>query len=94
MRVHRSGGFAKDVVYLRGLAELLAHLRGGGDLEVLYTGKIALRHRSIVEELRWRDFLRPPPLRPRYLAADGAASRLAELRTRASLAALVPDLLP
>jgi uncharacterized protein (TIGR02421 family) len=94
MRVHRSGGFAKDVVYLRGLAELLAHLRGGGDLEVLYTGKIALRHRSIVEELRWRDFLRPPPLRPRYLAAEGAASRLAQLRTRGSLAALVPDLLP
>lgn len=94
MRVHRSGGFAKDVVYLRGLAELLTYLRDGGDLELLYTGKIALRHCSVVEELRWRDFLRPPPLRPRYLAEAGAASRLAELRTRASLGALVPDLRP
>jgi hypothetical protein len=30
-----------------------------------------------MQELRWRQVLRPPPLLPRYLATDAGAARLA-----------------
>jgi hypothetical protein len=88
-RVHSSGGFTRDLIYLRGLVELMTHLREGGALEPLYIGKIALRHLSIIEELRDRGVLRPPPLRPRFLERETALERLEALRQGTPLAALV-----
>ena len=43
MRVFRSGGLTKDVVYLRGLVDLLAHLGAGGTLDPLWLGKLLAR---------------------------------------------------
>jgi hypothetical protein len=88
-RVHASGGFTRDVIYLRGLVELLAHLRGGGELEPLYIGKIALRHLPIIQELRERGILLAPPLRPRFLEHEAALRRLEAVRHGIPLAALV-----
>lgn len=93
MRVFRGGGLTKDAVYLRGLRDLLRHLRGcpsGGeaadtdsDLLLLWAGKAALEHLPLLEELRWRGVLRwPPPLRPRFLDDERAAARLRALRER------------
>ena len=41
LRVYRGGGLTKDVVYLRGLCQVLEYLKSGGDLELLFVGKIA-----------------------------------------------------
>ncbi|MGI9181687.1 MAG: flavohemoglobin expression-modulating QEGLA motif protein [Longimicrobiaceae bacterium] len=80
MRVYRSGGLTKDLVYLRGLVRLLDYLRAGGELEPLFLGKIALAHLPLMQELRWRQVLRPPPLLPRCLTTDAGATRLARAR--------------
>jgi uncharacterized protein (TIGR02421 family) len=80
MRVRRSGGLTKDIVYLRGLVTLLEYLAGNGDIEILFLGKMALRHVPLVQELRAREVLRPPPLRPPCLDVPGAQEKLAWLR--------------
>ncbi len=80
MRVYRGGGLTKDVVYLRGLVEVLDYLRGGGELEPLLVGKIGVDHVPLVRELQHRQVLRPAPLRPRYLERPAVKQRLARLR--------------
>jgi uncharacterized protein (TIGR02421 family) len=80
MRAWRSGGLTKDVVYLRGLKALLEYLAGNGDVEILFLGKMALRHVPLVQELRAREVLRPPPLRPPCLDLPGAREKLDWLR--------------
>jgi uncharacterized protein (TIGR02421 family) len=68
VRVHRSGGFTKDVIYLRGLHRLLAHMAAGGSLEDLLFGKYAIEHLPLVAELRAQGVLEPPALLPSWLA--------------------------
>lgn len=77
MRVHRSGGYTKDAVYLRGFIGLLRHVERGGSLEHLWLGKFALDDLQVVERLVARDALRPPRLVPRFLEPKVAAERLA-----------------
>lgn len=81
MRVHRSGGLTKDLIYLRGLMELLK-LLGETDtpFEDLFLGKFALDHLDLVSELKWRKILKPPALLPRYLEQADSIKRLANLR--------------
>jgi uncharacterized protein (TIGR02421 family) len=79
-RVYRSGGFTKDVIYLRGLERLLRYFAEGGELEPLLVGKIAFEHIAMIEELRWRAVLRGPRLTPRYLLDAASAPKLARLR--------------
>ncbi|MHC4403549.1 MAG: flavohemoglobin expression-modulating QEGLA motif protein [Planctomycetota bacterium] len=80
MRVHRGGGLTKDLVYLRGLVTILDYLQQGGDIEPLVTGKLAADHIPIIQELRLRQVLIDPPLRPRYFDWPGVSDKLAELR--------------
>ncbi len=88
MRVYRGGGLTKDVVYLRGLVEVLDYLRSSGELEPLLVGKIAVEHLPLVRELQHREVLRPAPLRPRYLDRPEVKPRIARLRKGLT----VPDL--
>jgi len=81
MRVYRGGGLTKDATYLRGLVRLTEYLRRGGDFEPLLIGKIAENHVPIVRELLWRQVLKPPPLRPRYLDDPRFPQRLTHIRT-------------
>ena len=76
MRIYRGGGLTKDAVYLKGLCQLMEYLSKGGELGALFCGKIAINHIPIIRELRWRQVLRPDPLRPRYLDMPEAADRL------------------
>jgi hypothetical protein len=69
IRVFRGGGLTKDAIYLRGLLQLLAYLAGGGALEPLLVGKIAIEQVPLVEELVRRQILVPARLRPRWLDA-------------------------
>jgi uncharacterized protein (TIGR02421 family) len=89
MRVFRGGGLTKDVVYLRGLLDLLAYLRGGGDFERLLVGKFGLDHVPIIEELQLRQVMGPPPLRPRHLDDPAVTKRLAAVRQEGSVFDLV-----
>lgn len=82
MRVYRGGGLTKDVVYLRGLREILAYLSQGGDLTPLFVGKIAVSHVPIVRELLFRQVLNPPPWRPRYLENPTAVRLLQDLGSK------------
>jgi uncharacterized protein (TIGR02421 family) len=80
MRAQRAGGLTKDIVYLRGLRELLDYIAGGGDVDILFLGKMALSHVPLVEELRARAVLRSPPLRPPCMDVPGAKEKLEWLR--------------
>jgi uncharacterized protein (TIGR02421 family) len=91
MRVHRSGGLTKDAVYLRGLAALLRHVAQGGSLEPLLLGKLPLDQVPVVEELRWREVLRPPVLRPRWTKHPEAERRLTAARRGLSVLDLVAE---
>ncbi|MDA1014907.1 MAG: flavohemoglobin expression-modulating QEGLA motif protein [Planctomycetota bacterium] len=81
MRIFRGGGLTKDAVYLRGFREMVKYVQGGGDLEPLFVGKMAVDHIPIIRELQHRKVLKPPPLRPRYMEREDAQARLAQLRS-------------
>jgi uncharacterized protein (TIGR02421 family) len=89
LRIYRSGGLTKDVVYLRGLRQILDHIADGGNIEHLFVGKIASQHIAIVNELRWRGVLVPPPLAPRYVNQEDSLMRLERLRRGASVIGLL-----
>lgn len=88
-RVHQSGGFTRDMIYLRGLLRLMRHLARGAPLEPLYVGKIAVKHIPVIEELRERGVLREPPLLPRFLHDADALRRLEALRAGLPVTSLV-----
>ncbi len=88
-RAHESGGFTRDMIYLRGLLGVVEHIRDGGDLEPMYVGKIAARHLDVMQEFRERGVLRPTPLMPRFMDRPEARDRLAAIRDGLPLHAMV-----
>jgi hypothetical protein len=88
-RVHASGGFTRDLIYLRGLVSLMEHLENGGELQPLYVGKIAQKHIPVIEELRYREVLREPPLTPRFLHDAEALDRLEAVRRGITLTEMI-----
>ncbi|MEX2572495.1 MAG: tyrosine/phenylalanine carboxypeptidase domain-containing protein [Gemmatimonadota bacterium] len=88
-RVHASGGFTRDLIYLRGLARLLELIASGADLEALYVGKIAQKHLPIIDELRHREVLRRPPLTPRFLTRPESLERLEHVRRGITLTEMI-----
>ena len=89
MRIYRGGGLTKDAIYLRGLSLLLQYLANGGDMELLFIGKIGADHVPIIRELRWRQILQPPPLLPRYMESPAALEKLNQVRDTSSLFDLI-----
>lgn len=85
VRVWRGGGLTKDAIYLRGLANLLRWISSGGDLDLLYLGKITESHVPLMEELIEREILHPPPVRPRYLSDPATSSKLEQLSSGCSV---------
>jgi uncharacterized protein (TIGR02421 family) len=90
-RVFRSGGLTKDAIYLRGLIDLVSHLTAGGNLDVLWLGKMGLADAPLVEQLMSRGLLHEPVLRPRYLDDPAAQARLRQAGAVASLVDLIGD---
>lgn len=91
LRAYRSGGLAKDAIYLRGLGEVLSHLENGGDLEPFWIGKIAGSHLPVIEELRERGLLKPIPATPAFMSRPEAKERIAAARSGLSPIDLVAD---
>lgn len=80
MRIYRAGGFTKDAIYLRGLVDLLHHLRKGGSLDRLWLGKFSLDDLPLITKLDKEGYLRAPRLLPRYLEDPQSHQRLARAR--------------
>lgn len=77
-RVFRGGGLTKDVVYLRGLRDLIEYLREGHPFERLFVGKFSLSELPAIKMLHRKGQLEPPSLLPSYLHNAQAQDRLAE----------------
>jgi len=88
-RIHQGGGCTKDIIYLRGLIQLIDYLKNGGELEPLFVGKIALKHIPLMEELKMRGILKPSPLFPRFLLDEKALERLEKIKDGISLLKLI-----
>lgn len=80
LRLYRGGGLAKDAIYLRGLLQLLDHLRSGGELAPFWMGKISASHFGIMQELAERGLLRPPAVVPHFISHPDAGPRLEKAR--------------
>lgn len=80
MRAYRGGGLTKDAVYLKGLIDLLKYLQKGKPLEPLYVGKITEAYLPIIQELRFRNILKPIPLTPRYLTNNTSLEKIKTLQ--------------
>lgn len=60
LRAHRGGGYMKDHVYLSGYYKVKQYVKDGGDLEILYVGKVGLQHIPRIEKLLSEEKLVPP----------------------------------
>lgn len=78
-RVHRSGGFAKDAIYLRGFKAVVDAVASGLDLDPFWLGKIAPDHLPAVDELRQRGLLQSPIFHPSFLDRPDVRARIAGL---------------
>ncbi|WP_026953468.1 flavohemoglobin expression-modulating QEGLA motif protein [Algoriphagus vanfongensis] len=88
-RTYQGGGCTKDIIYLRGLIKLLDYLKGGGELEPLYVGKIGFKHIPLIRELKIRGIIHPSPLVPSFLKTSIAQERLEKLKNGLDLPQLV-----
>lgn len=89
LRASRGGGLTKDLIYLRGLCDVVAYVKSGASLESLYTGKLALRHLDTVGALVERGLVAPPRVVPMILRREETAARLTEIRTSADAVSVV-----
>lgn len=97
LRVHRGGGYTKDMVYLRGFSRLLDYLKkNGGDshekFNILYTGKVSMEFLPLIEELSWREVIRPVALMPRYLQQEESVKNLEQLIQEPTIERILRDL--
>ncbi len=84
-RVFRSGGLAKDAIYLKGFLDVVGHVATGSSLEPFWLGKIAPQQVDAIDELLERELLHPPVFLPEFLSREDTQSRIAALRGGASL---------
>lgn len=80
-RVHRSGGLAKDAIYLEGFRSVIDHVASGLSLMPFWLGKIARGDVPAIEELLQRGLLRPPVFLPEYLERPATMQRIERLKS-------------
>ena len=83
-RVFRSGGLAKDAIYLKGFLEVIGRVATGASLDAFWLGKIAPDHLNAVDELLLRGLLHAPVFVPEFLGREDAQLRIERLRTGVS----------
>ncbi|GAA5509619.1 flavohemoglobin expression-modulating QEGLA motif protein [Novipirellula caenicola] len=91
LRVYRGGGYTKDLIYLRGLRDLLDYLGAGHEIEPLYVGKIGLQHVPYVQELRRRGIITPSRILPRFWNDARIRDRLEACRGKSVLDLMETD---
>ncbi len=80
-RVFRSGGLAKDAIYLRGFRQVVDLVASGASLAPFWLGKIAPDHAPAIEELLHRGLVHEPVFLPEFLARPDTRERIARLRS-------------
>ncbi|TWU15584.1 flavohemoglobin expression-modulating QEGLA motif protein [Allorhodopirellula heiligendammensis] len=85
LRVYRGGGLTKDLIYLRGLSDLLDYLGTGHEIDPLYVGKIGLSHVPYVQELRRRGIITAPRILPCFWDDAVVRDRLEACRGKSVL---------
>ncbi len=88
-RILQGGGFLKDIIYLKGLLELIAFIKEGGDITSLFLGKFALKHLNVIKDLTEREILKPAALKPRYMESEDYEQKLTKIREGIALSQLV-----
>jgi uncharacterized protein (TIGR02421 family) len=88
-RVHRSGGLAKDAIYLEGFRAVIDHVAAGGSLMPFWLGKIAGSDVPAMEELLQRGLVHAPKFLPEYLARPTVKQRIRHLKTGVGLKQLL-----
>jgi len=87
-RVFRSGGLAKDAIYLQGFKAVIEIAARGASLAPFWLGKIAVAHVPAIEELLQRGLVQAPRFIPHFLDNDAMEERVAALRGAKGLAAI------
>lgn len=80
-RVFRSGGMAKDAIYLRGFRQVVDLVASGASLAPFWLGKIAPGHAPAIEELLLRKLVHAPVFIPEFLGRPDTAERIERLRS-------------
>lgn len=75
-RVYRSGGLAKDAIYLRGFFRVMEWIADGGDLAPFWRAKIAMVHVPLMEQLFERGLLGEAQITPEFMLRDSTARRI------------------
>ena len=79
-RVFRSGGMAKDAIYLRGFRQVVDLVASGASLDPFWLGKIAPGHAPAIQELLHRGLVHEPVFIPEFLGRPDTRERIARLR--------------
>jgi uncharacterized protein (TIGR02421 family) len=90
-RVFRSGGLAKDAIYLQGLKAVMEIVSRGASLAPFWLGKIAVAHVPAIEELLQRGLVQAPRFTPLFLVGDGVEQRVAALHGAKGLSAIAME---
>jgi len=85
-RVYRSGGLAKDAIYLQGFRAVTGLVAQGASLDPFWMGKIAVRHSGDVEELLQRGLAHAPRFIPLFMGNEQGKARIAALRNDGGVA--------
>lgn len=88
-RVFRSGGLAKDAIYLQGFRAVMQIVAAGASLQPFWLGKIAAGHAAAIEELLQRGLVKAPRFTPHFLDDEGSRDRIADLRRTGSLSDVI-----
>ena len=88
-RVHRSGGLAKDAIYLDGFRAVIDHVAAGGVLMPFWLGKIARTDVPAIEELLQRGLVQAPRFLPAYLDRPNVQRRIQQLKAGVGLERLL-----
>jgi uncharacterized protein (TIGR02421 family) len=87
-RVYRSGGLAKDAIYLRGFRAVVDLVADGASLAPFWLGKIAPQHAPAIEELLQRGMVHEPVFIPEFLSRPDTRARIKRLRQGLSFQAM------
>jgi uncharacterized protein (TIGR02421 family) len=88
-RVFRSGGFAKDLIYLKGFQDVIALVANGASLDPFWIGKISRSHIEAIEELIQRNLVQAPLFKPEFLQREDVERRIARLRSESNFAKIL-----
>ncbi|MEO5611286.1 MAG: flavohemoglobin expression-modulating QEGLA motif protein [Sphingomicrobium sp.] len=88
-RVYRSGGLAKDLIYLKGFKTVVELIAAGAALDPYWLGKIAPAHAPLIEELLQRGLIHAPRFVPDFMSRTDTHARIARLRGGAGLGSIL-----